>query len=120
MSGSIEVSGGTGVLLVLVFLSELAMLAGLAVLGATMGDGPSASITLGIAFPLLVAAVWGVLLAPKSVVGLPVVLQVSGKVVLMGGTALGVVAIGQPLPGNTFGLVGIVSVIAAFRLTGSN
>jgi len=38
----------------------------------------------------------------------------------MGGTALGVVAIGQPLPGITFGLVGIVSMIAAFRLTGNN
>ncbi len=43
MSGVTDMSGGTTLLLAVVFLSELAMLAGLAVLGATMGEGKVAS-----------------------------------------------------------------------------
>ncbi len=119
MSGGTAVSGGTTLLFAVVFLSELAMLAGLAIIGATMG-GKVASTALGIALPLLVAVAWGVLLAPTSVVGLADAVQIGGKVGLLAGTAVGLVAIGHLVPGLTLGLVGVGSTVTAFLLTGSN
>ena len=120
MSGGTEVSGGTTLLFAVVFLSELAMLAGLAIIGATMGKGKVASTALGIALPLLVAVAWGVLLAPTSVVGLADAVQIGGKVGLLVGTAVGLVAIGHLVPGLTLGLIGVGSTVTACLLTGSN
>ncbi len=65
------------------------------------------------------AVAWGVLLAPTSVV-LPDPVQISGKVGLLAGTAVGLVVLGHQLPGITLGLVGVGSTITAFLLTGSN
>ncbi len=48
------------------FLLELAMLAAFAFWGFHTGAQPLAKILLGVGVPLLVAVIWGALLAPRS------------------------------------------------------
>ncbi len=69
--------------------------------------------TFGATGLVLAAVVWGVFLAPQSVVDLDTVIQIVGKVVLLAGTAIGVVAIGQVWIGVGLGVVGVGSTIAA-------
>jgi len=68
VSASTEAFGGTGLVLAVAFLSELAMLAALAFLGNAIGNGRAASVALAVALPLLAAVVWGVswLRSPSS------------------------------------------------------
>lgn len=117
MSASTEAFGGTGLALAGAFLSELAMLAALAFLGNAIGDGRAASVALAVALPLLVAVVWGIFLAPQSVVDLDPAVQIGGKVVLLAGTAIGLGAIGYVWIGVGLGVVGVGSTIAAFLVT---
>lgn len=58
--------GVRGALLVLRFLTELALLAVLAAAGAGLGDGPAASVALGALLPVAAVVIWGRLLAPAS------------------------------------------------------
>lgn len=101
-------------LLALVFVCELAMLAGLAVIGATVGHGRAMAIVLGIAFPVIAAVIWGVFLSPKAAVELPELARLVGRVVLMGGTGVGLLGLGHRLSGGALAVVGVVSLIAAF------
>ncbi len=55
-----------GILQVVVFLDELALLAVLAVAGARIGGGTLASVARAVAFPLIAAAIWGRWLAPRA------------------------------------------------------
>jgi hypothetical protein len=48
------------------FLTELALLAGLAAAGARLGDGLLFSIVNAILLPLVAAVVWGVFIAPRA------------------------------------------------------
>jgi hypothetical protein len=57
--------GWRGALLVLRFLSELALLAVLAAVGAGLAGGVAA-VGLGLLLPTAAAVIWGVLLAPAS------------------------------------------------------
>ena len=52
--------------LVMRFLCELAALAALAVWGAQASDDPALQVLLGLSAPLLVAAVWGMWVAPRA------------------------------------------------------
>ncbi len=117
MSASTEAFGGTGLVLAVAFLSELAMLAALAFLGNAIGNGRAASVALAVALPLLAAVVWGIFLAPQSVVDLDPAVQIGGKGVLLAGTAIGLVAIGHVWIGVGLGVVGVGSTIAAFLVT---
>jgi hypothetical protein len=48
------------------FLSELALLAALAFIGAAMFEGLVASVVAGVALPLAAAAIWGTFVAPRA------------------------------------------------------
>jgi len=71
--------------------------------------------TFGATGLVLAAVVWGVFLAPQS--GVDKVVQIVGKVVLLAGTAIGMVAIGQVWIGVGLGVVGVGSTIAAVLVT---
>jgi hypothetical protein len=48
------------------FLTELAMLAGLAVAGARLGGGVALSIVFAVLLPAVAAVVWGKFIGPKA------------------------------------------------------
>ena len=58
--------GVSGVVLTVRFLSELALLAGLAVAGARLGDSLVFSIIDAILLPVLAGVVWSRFIAPKA------------------------------------------------------
>ncbi|WP_410668445.1 YrdB family protein [Amycolatopsis sp. cmx-4-68] len=103
-----RLSGVSGVVLTVRFLTELALLAGLAVAGAHLGGGLVLSIVYAVLLPLAAAAVWGMFIAPRARRRLPeparflvefVLFAVTGVVLglvgwLVAGVALAVVGIG--------------------------
>lgn len=100
-------------LLVLVFVCELAMLAGLAVIGAALGTGWAASIGLAVALPVAAAALWTCYLAPSAARRLRRMPRLALKLVLFVGAGVSLAAVGYPVAGLTFALSSAVSVIAA-------
>lgn len=66
----------------LVFLAEVGMLAGFAMLGLSAGDGPL-SVVLAVALPAAVAVVWGIFLAPRAPRRLPAAVGVVIRLVLL-------------------------------------
>jgi hypothetical protein len=76
--------------LALAFLLELCLLAALAFWGFRAGNGPLARAGLGIGAPLLMAVLWGILMAPRAPVQLPGALHLALALVLFG---LGVAAL---------------------------
>lgn len=56
----------TGFVLLVRFLTELAMLAGLAVAGARLGGGVALSIVFAVLLPAVAAVVWGKFIGPKA------------------------------------------------------
>jgi len=58
--------GLSGAVLTVRFLTELALLAGLAVAGARLGDGVVFRIVDAVLLPLAAAAVWGLFIGPKA------------------------------------------------------
>jgi hypothetical protein len=66
VSSTPEPRGTAGVVLTVRFLTELALLAGLAVAGARLGDGVALSIVNAVLLPAAAAAVWGGFVAPKA------------------------------------------------------
>jgi hypothetical protein len=61
-----QMRGISGFVLTVRFLTELAMLAGLAVAGARLGDGIVFKIVDAVLLPLAAAAVWSLFIAPKA------------------------------------------------------
>lgn len=100
-------------LLVLVFVCELGMLGGLAVIGAALGSGVLASIGLAVALPVLAGTIWSLFLAPKASRRLPRVPRLALKLILFVGTGIGVAAVGFPIAGIGFAVVAAAIVIAA-------
>jgi Protein of unknown function (DUF2568) len=101
-------SGLRGVTLTARFLCELAMLAALAYWGFGAGDGPGAWL-LGIGAPVLAAAVWGSLVAPKARWPVPGPVRVAIELVLFGAAAAALAAAGQPVAGLVLGVAGVVT-----------
>jgi hypothetical protein len=61
-----QLSGLSGAVLTIRFLTELALLAGLAVAGARLGEGVAFSVVDAILLPAAAAAVWGLFVAPRA------------------------------------------------------
>lgn len=114
MSGSSQPSLGMAAVLTVAFLAELAMLAGLAVVGAALGDGAVGSVALAVALPGLAGVVWGLALAPRARFNLPQPVRIAGKVVLLLGTAVALAAVGYVLAGVLLGVFGVGSTLVAF------
>jgi hypothetical protein len=58
--------GISGLVLAVRFLTELALLAGLAVAGARLGQNAAFSIVEAVVFPAAAAALWGLFIAPRA------------------------------------------------------
>lgn len=69
--------------LALAFLLELVMLYAIGYWGFKLKQDTAVRWAAGIGLPLLAAVLWGVLLAPKSVVASPFVVKMAGKFILL-------------------------------------
>jgi hypothetical protein len=85
-----------GVTLTVRFLCELAMLATLAYWGFQTGNGLTTWL-LGLGAPLLAAAVWGALVAPKARWPVPIQVRVVIELALYTAAVAALVAAGQPV-----------------------
>jgi hypothetical protein len=77
------------------FLSELALLAALAFIGAWVGDNVVVSVLLAVALPVAAAAVWGRFIGPKGRSRLPEPDRLGLELVLFGTAAAGLIAYGH-------------------------
>jgi hypothetical protein len=104
-------TGWHGVLLLVRFMSELALLAVLAVVGALAADTTPARVALAVLLPLVAAAVWGLLIAPRAVRRLPDPGRLVLELVLFGGAAAGLAATGHPEAALTFAAVAVSAAV---------
>lgn len=103
--GGPPLRGIAGIVLTFRFLTELAMLAGLAVAGARLGDGVVFGVVNAVLLPLVAAVVWGVFIGPRARRRLPEPARLVVELVLF--TVTGVVlALSDRL------VVGIVIAVA--------
>ncbi|MEV5714399.1 YrdB family protein [Amycolatopsis mediterranei] len=61
-----RLSGFTGVVLTVRFLTELALLGGLALAGTRLGSGVALAIVDAVLLPVAAAALWGLFVAPRA------------------------------------------------------
>ena len=99
---------GQGALAAL-FLMELCLLAAFAFWGFQTGVGLGAKLALGIGAPLLVAIVWGLVMAPRARIHLPLPLHLALFVVIFGAATLALWVAGQPTLAIAFALVSFLS-----------
>jgi hypothetical protein len=99
--------GISGFVLIGRFLTELAMLAGLAVAGYRLGDGVVFSIVNAVLLPVVAAALWGLFLAPRARSRLAEPTRFLTEFVLFGATGLVLALSGLPVAGILVGVAGI-------------
>jgi hypothetical protein len=90
------------------FLSELALLAALAFVGAQLGGNVAASIVFAIALPGAAAVTWGQFIGPRASHRLPDPYRFGLEILLFGAASLGLIAVDQWVP--TVVLVGLYAV----------
>jgi hypothetical protein len=96
--------------LALMFLLELCMLAALGYWGFTLAQGLAVRAGVGLGVPLLVAVVWGVLLAPKASNPLPEPWHLLLELLIFGLAIAALYAAGQPRLALAFGIVYAINV----------
>ena len=102
-----------GLILLVRFMVELALLAAFAWWGFTVGSGATAWV-LGAGATLLAAVIWGTFVAPKARRPVPIAKRVAIECVLYASAAIGLAAIGQmPLAIAFFVLAVAVSLANA-------
>lgn len=116
-SERVERRGVAGFVLTVRFLTELALLAGLAVAGARLGDGLAFAIVDAVLLPVVVAALWGLFIAPRAGrrLGEPTRFIVEFVLFAVGGAALalsGVVVLGILLGVLGIGFAALTRVFA--------
>jgi hypothetical protein len=102
-----ELRGLAGAVLTARFLTEVALLAGLAIAGARLGDGVVFKILDAVLLPLAAAAVWGMLIAPRARRRLAEPARIIVEVALFAGTGLALLLSGLPVTGIVIAVAGI-------------
>jgi hypothetical protein len=102
-----ELRGLAGAVLTVRFLTEVALLAGLAIAGARLGDGVAFAILDAVLLPLAAAAVWGMFVAPRARRRLAEPARIIVEVALFGGTGLVLLLSGLPVTGIVIAVAGI-------------
>ena len=100
--------------LALAFLLELALLASFAYWGLQSGGGTLEKVLLGIGIPLLVAVVWGILMAPNSARRLQGGAYLTLKAILFGLGAAALIEAGSTTLGLTFAVVVVINTILLY------
>ena len=99
-----------GVWLTVAFFSELVALAVLAVWGWSAGGTTPVRLALAVGIPLVAAVLWGLFAAHRAPVRLPV-LVVLVKVLVLGGAAAALAALGQPVWAVVFGVLAALGAL---------
>jgi hypothetical protein len=107
-----ELRGFPGAVLVVRFLTELALLAGLAVSGARLGGGVFLSVLAAVLWPALAAVIWAFTIAPRAKRRSPEPTRFFLEVALFAVAALGLIASGLLPAGIVLGVVGIAVAVA--------
>ena len=89
------------------FLTELALLAGLAIAGARLGDGVLFSIVDAVLLPAAAAAVWGLFVAPRARRRLPEPARFIVEFALFAATGLVLALSGWLVAGVVVAVLGI-------------
>lgn len=106
--------GWVGALLAVRFLTELALLGGLAWLGVTIGGGVALSAVLAVVFVVVIAVFWGLWMAPRARLGrIPDPARLIVEIVLFGGTAIGLIVAGHVAQGIVGGVLAIAAAVLA-------
>ena len=100
--------------LALSFLLELCLLAAFAYWGFSTQTGTALEILLGVGTPLLVAIVWGLLLAPRAPVRLSRPLHLLLATLLFAMGALALLAAGLPILALAFAVLYVINATLAF------
>jgi len=89
------------------FLTELALLAGLAVAGARLGGTTLSSILGGVLAPVVAAAIWGLAIAPRAKRRLVEPTRFVLEFILFSAAGAALAASGLPLAGIVLAVAGI-------------
>ena len=95
------------VLLTLRFITELALLAVLVIVGAEAGVSSAGRIALAVGSPVVAAAIWGVAIGPRARRRLPDPGRLAVEVVLFGAAAVGLAIEGSVIGAVIFAVVTI-------------
>lgn len=102
-----RLSGFTGVVLAIRFLTELVLLAGLAVAGAHLGGGVVLAIADAVLLPAAAAAIWGLFVAPRARRRLPEPARFLLEFVLFAVTGVVLALVGWLVAGIVVAVAGI-------------
>jgi Na+-translocating ferredoxin:NAD+ oxidoreductase RnfD subunit len=100
--------------LALAFLLELALLAAFAYWGFQSGNSTLVKILLGIGLPLLVALIWGALMAPNSPRRLQGGAYLALKALLFGLGVAALMSAGRTMLGVLFAVVVVINTILLY------
>jgi hypothetical protein len=102
-----RLSGVAGVVLTVRFLTELALLGGLALAGTHLGGGLALAIVDAILLPVAAAAIWGLFIAPRAPRRLPEPARFLVEFVLFAATGVVLALVGWVVAGIVLAAVGI-------------
>ncbi|MEV1115213.1 YrdB family protein [Actinosynnema sp. NPDC049800] len=102
-----DLRGLAGFVLISRFLTELALLGGLAAAGARLGGGAVLGVALAVLLPVTAAVVWGAAIAPRARRRLPEPGRFLVELVLFGAAGLAVARSGWPVAGILLAVTGI-------------
>src|SRR5436309_2604362 len=100
-------SGFAGVVLMVRFLTELALLGGLALAGAQLGSGVVLAIVDAVLLPVVAAAIWGLFIAPRARRRLPEPARFLVEFALFVTTGVVLALVGWLVSGIVLAVVGI-------------
>jgi hypothetical protein len=102
-----RLSGIAGVVLTVRFLTELALLGGLALAGTQLGGGLALAIVDAILLPVVAAAIWGLFIAPRAPRRLPEPARFLVEFVLFAVTGVVLALVGWVVAGIVLAVAGI-------------
>lgn len=102
-----RLSGVAGVVLTVRFLTELALLGGLALAGTRLGGGVALAIVDAVLLPLVAAAIWGLFIGPRARRRLPEPARFLVEFALFGATGVVLALLGWVVLGIVLAVVGI-------------
>ena len=100
-----------GINLVVRFLLELCMLAAVGYWGFKTQSGWGMKLILGIALPLLIAAGWGLFVAPRAIYPLRGIPHLVLALILLGSGAVALFASGNPTLGWVYAIILIINQV---------
>ncbi|MGW4057288.1 YrdB family protein [Amycolatopsis sp. NPDC004747] len=102
-----RLSGFTGVVLTVRFLTELALLGGLALAGTQLGSGVALAVVDAVLLPVAAAALWGLFVAPRARRRLPEPARFLLEFALFAVTGVVLALVGWLVAGIAVAVVGI-------------